>query len=210
MKKILFLFISTLLVFCFISCKKTPIGSEKFFKYPLSKYFSKIEHNAPNAIFWSDKDKKMQWQGAFFEPFYSSFGLEDYKEIRPETSNFDFGIKEFKFINEQSVALIYKDSTKLNDTLPYHTIFPVTLVMNGFSVDPYVGSLSTDGIGYLWFDIIYYKYRKGTSTGIYESEVKQRLVSRKSNQDEMEFVSDSLKLIKGDTLVYVFDRIYFK
>lgn len=209
MNKTLFSLMILISAIVLFACRKSTIDINKFYTYPLIKHFVKIDHWDPVIFTWSETLQKMEWQGRNHFYSYQDLGLEDYEAIRPETYNYDFGIKEFKFFNEQSVALIYKDSIKLNDTLTYYFPETHTLVMNGYKLDPYIGNMYSDGNSSLNFDIIYYKFRKLTPTGTIDSEIKQRLVSTDNNAQEIQYLCDSLKLGKGDIMMYVYDRFHF-
>lgn len=209
MNKTLFLPMIIFSTIVFFACRKETLDRNKFYTYPLTKHFVKLDHWGPVIFTWSETLQKMEWQGTYHSYSYEDLGLEDYKSIRPETYNYDFGIEEFRFFNEYSVALIYKDSTKLNDTLTYSFKGAYTLVLNGFIIEPYLGVTSNSGCCPLYFDIMYYKYRKLTPSGTTDSEIKQRLVSTISNQQEIQYICDSLNLGKGDIMMYVYDRFSF-
>ncbi len=208
------------ILFCMLSitlgvgCNKNSNNDIRFI-YP--RDFKFISINSFISAYFTLNPTNKNYDLQYIKGFqgYQRFGIEDYQTFRPETSKYDFGISNIRFLNNEELVFMYKDSTKFNDTLAYveypnkSNALENKLIVNGFKLDPFVFHYSDDNFKNLSYGVMYYKLRKQDAKGISDTPIVQRFITKGDWNSESKFLADSLQIGANDTLIIVLNRFNF-
>ncbi len=192
------------LIGCFflslLSCEK-----ESKANYPYIFQFDGIRHTDVSFNFYYDNINGFVLAHNYQDQnYYEKFNFEGYEFIRPETLKFDFGIRKMSMIDDKNIVFEYQDPSVPNDTLQYK-FEGIKISIIGFKVEPFI----LLGVKTLFYDVMFYKVRKKSGSTTIDSDVTPYFAKTGNAITSSYFLVDSLNLVPGDTLIFVYDKFVF-